>query len=524
MSTTEFVTIYRYEALVILSLQKETTAWEQREYLQSFNKKIDSEFSLSPTNGEQININNILGSSKLGKKSGWVENFYKTKKLIFAWEENKNGEATYLIQLNEKEKEQREKIRTILKLNKAFFDGDFQSGILKSQIKKFVDAHQDIILNKEEFDFFRLASESINYDRFFYDDFYNKDQQKPIPHIIQHLEGAVDDISDSIQKGLLSKNIKYNSIIFDKFKIETKKLLNAKATTIFKNTELFVIDSDLPFNKIYSGPPGVGKSHLIDSMLKNNNIENDFIFRTAFHSDYSFSDFFGQHKPISIDGKPQYNFVPGIFIQAYIKAHKNPMENVVLVLEEINRGIPNSIFGDIFQLLDRDDSGNSKYPIKTPNDAMIYLDSFGVPNPSQLSIPKNLKLLATMNTSDQSVYSLDSAFKRRWDFEYVEINYSEPTLQNILIENTDIKWLDFLEKINTIILNTFENDDKQLGQWFLKPKKGQISEQDFKNKVLSYLFFDVFKHEKTVIFDDTSFSLVRQKNIKNTLEKIMNLN
>ena len=219
------------------------------------------------------------------------------------------------------------------------------------------------------------------------------------------------------------------------------------------------------YNKIYFGPPGSGKSYKIKEILKN----EKNIFRVTFFDEYSYYDFVGQYKPVvlkdysskistKIDQRDSekepspvisYEFIPGIFMKSYVKSYNYPEEKIFLIIEEINRGNCSSIFGDIFQLLDRDKNG-SKYPIQTTVEIKKYLKD-NIKNKDEifydeLIIPNNLYILSTMNTSDQSLFPIDSAFKRRWKQEYCPINYEEQKLFNIKIENTNIRWLDFIKK------------------------------------------------------------------------------
>lgn len=172
---------------------------------------------------------------------------------------------------------------------------------------------------------------------------------------------------------------------------------------------------------------------------------------------------------------------------------------VYLIIEEINRGNCAQIFGDLFQLLDRNDDGTSTYKIKADKDLRTYLeqelpDSMGI-HKGKLSLPKNLFILATMNTSDQSLFPLDSAFKRRWAWEHVPIDYSEDIASGkftIEIGNNKYRWIDFLKKINDKIRDTTLSEDKQMGNFFIKK---DIKQAEFVNKVMFYLWSEVCKDE-----------------------------
>lgn len=299
---------------------------------------------------------------------------------------------------------------------------------------------------------------------------------------------------------------------------------------------------DFPYNQIFFGPPGTGKSFLVKEELKNYKL----VSRVTFYEDYSYYDFLGQYKPVVLkdfsskistqenlresEKEPSpvitYNFIPGIFIESYIQAYNNPSEKVFLVIEEINRGNCSSIFGDIFQLLDRDQKG-SKYPIKTSFELKEYLkenikDKKESVFFDKLDIPSNLYIIATMNTSDQSLFPIDSAFKRRWSQKYCKINYKEESLLSVMIDNTNMKWLDFIEKINKKIFSILKNEDKQIGQWFISniENSNKISNDDFIYKVISYLYYDVFKHYRDTVFKGLSFDLIIDKSPQKIIEEL----
>lgn len=203
-----------------------------------------------------------------------------------------------------------------------------------------------------------------------------------------------------------------------------------------------------------------------------------------------------------------YTFIPQVFTKAYVKAWEEmKLETprpVYLVIEEINRGNCAQIFGDIFQLLDRNESGYSEYPIDIDEDLKNYLvqelgaDSEGIKN-GKLCLPPNLNLLATMNTSDQSLFPMDSAFKRRWDWEFVPIRYSKDEAKDekdnfhtfeIEIGGKKYKWTDFLQKVNAKILSVTDSEDKQMGEYFIKKS---VDQKTFINKVMYYLWSEVGK-------------------------------
>ena len=242
------------------------------------------------------------------------------------------------------------------------------------------------------------------------------------------------------------------------------------------------------------------------------------MFRTTFHPDYDYAQFVGAYKPKKDGNAITYSFVPQVFAKAYAAAWKlylqrdsrlrgNDNENggddseesdirVFLVIEEINRGNCAQIFGDIFQLLDRDEKGFSQYSIDADCDFAEWLKDNGIGD-GKLKLPPNLNILATMNTSDQSLFPMDSAFKRRFDWEYVPINY-ETAEADFIVGDTgfNFKWLEFLKKVNADIYKVTQSEDKQMGEFFIKPKnKDYITLDEFRSKVLFYLWDSVYKDE-----------------------------
>lgn len=222
------------------------------------------------------------------------------------------------------------------------------------------------------------------------------------------------------------------------------------------------------------------------------------------------------------DGQPvmeqiiTYEFVAQAFLQAYIDAWKNREEPEFLIIEEINRGNCAQIFGDLFQLLDRGDDGYSEYSVRADKDlqkhltnafADVVLDDYPkVKSGEVLILPKNLYLRATMNTSDQSLFPIDSAFKRRWDWKYVPIakgNDNGVELDWVIaIDSEKYDWWAFIETVNKHIFGTTNSEDKQLGFFFCKAKGNIIDAETFVGKVIFYLWNDVFKDYG---FDDPIF-------------------
>lgn len=301
--------------------------------------------------------------------------------------------------------------------------------------------------------------------------------------------------------------------------------------------------------KIYYGAPGTGKSNEIKRLtgegIGSVKFSKNFTFRTTFHPDSDYSSFVGAYKPIwdKASSKIVYDFRPQTFLKAYVAAWTHPDEQVALVIEEINRGNCAQVFGDIFQLLDREINGFSKYPIEADIDMTDFLsramdgsltepwagtisnaeeanintyyekhydDAFSkIKSGEILTLPKNLSILATMNTSDQSLFPMDSAFKRRWEWAYqpivkgVDSSTGKDLNWVIDIEGYEpIDWWEFLQRINRVVSDLTTSEDKQLGYFFCIPDKKKnptddkptiITAERFVGKVIFYLWNDVFK-------------------------------
>ena len=300
----------------------------------------------------------------------------------------------------------------------------------------------------------------------------------------------------------------------------------------------------LPLQQIFYGAPGTGKSNTIKCEVDKKNLPR---VRTTFHPDSDYSTFVGAYKPTTIavpmrdvtgkviyekdkpvtENRIVYEFVPQAFLKAYAGAWKNQDEPFFLIIEEINRGNCAQIFGDLFQLLDRnDETGLSDYPISPDEDIQKFLltdkkygfaelteeQAAAIPEEIRsgelLKLPKNLHIWATMNTSDQSLFPIDSAFKRRWDWRYMPISDGK---KGWLIEANDKRydWWQFLLKVNEKIGSATNSEDKKLGYFFCKAKDGIIDAETFVSKVVFYLWNDVFKDfadEAGTVFQDVDGS------------------
>ena len=264
-------------------------------------------------------------------------------------------------------------------------------------------------------------------------------------------------------------------------------------------------------NILLYGVPGSGKSYTIK---KNYCSDENYIERVVFHPDYTYSDFVGQILPRVIDGQVNYVFTPGPFTKMLKKAEDDPTHKYYLIIEEINRGNAPAIFGEIFQLLDRKDEegeysineiGESEYGISNYDVALqVYNDAT-----HQVKIPSNLFIIATMNTSDQNIFTLDTAFQRRWNMRHIKNNVFEATHAQEKIEGTNVSWGAFVTVINEMVIensiDVVSSDDKRLGAYFVK--KRDLTTSRFSEKVLKYLWDDAFKMEKDVVFKEEYKSL-----------------
>lgn len=364
--------------------------------------------------------------------------------------------------------------------------------------------------------------------------------------------------------------------------IMAKMVLDNSAEMSKKNLSL-LNHEEHPFQQIFYGAPGTGKSHKVKEFLELNKVPKENIFRTTFHPDSDYSTFVGTYKPImerisehlfnknelisklnemkkqgitysphkfgakywyslkqlsnadikdilsacglsdnytveivkgiaigedllkkSKESKIVYGFIPQVFLNAYMQAYRKPDEEIYLIIEEINRGNCAQIFGDLFQLLDRDEDGYSEYTIKADADLRAFLEeNLGADNPGikdgELCLPSNFYIYATMNTSDQSLFPIDSAFKRRWDWDYEPIKYKN-TGRVIDIHGIKYSWISFQKEINKRIFDATSSEDKMLGDYFVNPRNKVITEKMFLNKVLFYLWNDVCKDGEGDIF------------------------
>ena len=364
---------------------------------------------------------------------------------------------------------------------------------------------------------------------------FDFDDAEEFSNIIARL----DTLPKYIEYNKKGNNQYSNTVAFYLCFLNAKRLFSGTQNTSVERMKI----AEVSIQQIYYGAPGTGKSHIINELTK-----GESVIRTTFHPDSDYSTFVGAYKPTmgllpicnelgqpmeigsSVLHKEQiiYEFVDQAFLQAYVNAWKYYADNSeeikkqYLIIEEINRGNCAQIFGDLFQLLDRNDYGFSVYPINADKDMKKHLEKafkgVRIDNADSINqhykgrnvvkevldgdillLPDNLYIWATMNTSDQSLFPIDSAFKRRWEWQYMPIGkgYDENGQEiKWAIEGATKKfsWWSFLEKINAQVGEVTQSEDKKLGFFFCKATDGVISAEKFVGKVIFYLWNDVFKN------------------------------
>lgn len=413
----------------------------------------------------------------------------------------------------------------------AFLDGFFTlDGAKVDSRTQIWNARKDVPKANGEIDkrfYFNGLFEEIEYTNY-------KGERKSAKFTIRnYLAGGYSDLH--IKKA--------NNGIFDVWITNTLEPYNDGKE---RGLEILDMTDPIPLQRIFYGAPGTGKSNTIKCDVDKKGLPR---VRTTFHPDSDYSTFVGAYKPTSVEvpvmtiiGKEQvpvvnakpekkivYEFVPQAFLKAYTGAWKDQDKPFFLIIEEINRGNCAQIFGDLFQLLDRnDETGLSDYPISPDEDIQKFLltdKKFGfaaltdeqkasIPEEvlcgELMILPKNLHIWATMNTSDQSLFPIDSAFKRRWDWQYMPISDGRKGWK-IDANGKQYDWWQFLQKMNNQIGSTTNSEDKKLGYYFCKAKGDTIDAETFVGKVIFYVWNDVFKdfaEEAGDLFKDTDGSLL----------------
>ncbi|CAM4157234.1 AAA family ATPase [Psychrobacter arenosus] len=316
-----------------------------------------------------------------------------------------------------------------------------------------------------------------------------------------------------------------------------------------------------PIQKIIFGSPGTGKSYMIDNVIiphelgiNEESVNRGNVIKAVFHPEYTHGDFMGKLLPITRDKDVEYRFYEGHFLKAIAKAYKNILssydnkgekisdpDNVVLVIDEINRGNSSAIFGSVFQLLDRDVEGwssyntnvngvmfdslysliggtyyknNDKYKyilapfdtsggvlLETLNNKVKPILNFDLVN-RNIKIPPNLSIIATMNTSDSSIYYMDTAFKRRWDWEFIDIDSNRVKADGTAFSNRK-EWNDFIKNLNDFIKSNHKSirgiEDKQIGNYFIQGSP--VTNSEIQSKVMFFIWDSVFSRDKAPLRD-----------------------
>lgn len=252
-------------------------------------------------------------------------------------------------------------------------------------------------------------------------------------------------------------------------------------------------------NVIFYGVPGCGKSFQVNQ----ESTKYKEVVRTVFHPDYTYTDFIGQVMPMSHKNKVNYPLIAGPFTKALAKAIDDSNKEVLLIIEEINRGNAAAIFGDIFQLLDRDPKSN--YRIDNEFICRYIRENTSKKGMTSFNLPKNLTIIATMNTSDQNVYTLDTAFRRRFEFKRIKNVVENEELKNKIISGLNIKWGDFIEIINHYIVTAenllLNNEDKRLGAYSITESELE-DKNKFADKILFYLWDNIGRYNNDLLFRD----------------------
>lgn len=265
-------------------------------------------------------------------------------------------------------------------------------------------------------------------------------------------------------------------------------------------------------NLIVHGAPGTGKSYRIENLRKDLIGDESNYTRVTFHPDYTYSGFVGTYKPVPLENGENseitYEYVPGPFMKILTEALMHQDIPYLLIIEEINRANTAAVFGDVFQLLDRDNTGKSQYPVNVSRDMKSYLKNITGIDFDEIRIPSNMFIWATMNSADQGVYPMDTAFKRRWSFSYIGLNDSEDEMKkyNVVLGaevQQRVNWNKLRNALNDKLTILGINEDKLLGPFF-------ISEHDmsdeigfsevFKDKIISYLFEDAARGKRNKLF------------------------
>lgn len=338
----------------------------------------------------------------------------------------------------------------------------------------------------------------------------NRSEYKIIKNnIINH--DRFEELNLKSNRGLKSALDRYGEFLFEMYeKNAHEEVIEINYKANFK--------AKYDHNRILFGAPGTGKSYTLNKEQEELLKDGGEFERVTFYPDYSYAHFVGTYKPVSYEsGEISYEYVPGPFMRTYVAAMKSAKTSnpkpYLLIIEEINRANVAGVFGDIFQLLDRDDNNVSKYSIQTSEDMRKYLSKELGGDPTlytEIKIPNNMFIWATMNSADQGVYPMDTAFKRRWNFTYLGINDNEEGISEKKVSlgtgvyKRNVKWNELRKAINIELLEECKvNEDKLLGPYFIAEnclENNKKFVEVFKSKIIMYLFDDAAKHKRPMIF------------------------
>lgn len=335
--------------------------------------------------------------------------------------------------------------------------------------------------------------------------YFNKGDKKSIKErIYSEIHSQPSNIDQD--EWITSIGFKYSKYFFENYidrnqqnaLIDDFKLLDSGKTTTKKKEQIVAGAKTARLLKMD------GNTYSLNSMAYE---------RVTFHPNYSYAQFVGTYKPVQDEADEKqikYEYVPGAFMRIYVSAKNNPSQNFLLLIEEINRANVAAVFGDVFQLLDRKADGTSEYPVTVSEDIKKYLTKNGIQE-DVLSIPSNMYIWATMNSADQGVFPMDTAFKRRWEFEYIGIDENEKEVESFYIpinNNKKVKWNELRRAINDKLIELGINEDKLLGPFFMNKtvlenamNKDINFIKSFESKVLMYLFEDAAKMKVRQLFN-----------------------
>ncbi len=392
------------------------------------------------------------------------------------------------------------------------------TSIVRSKRAKQADQLQMSMINLDGRDFvaFRHLLHSGAYmivlkkNKVFEYEFYGVLKSK---EITQYNE-ILDELNNHFYKLPTNTKVDISSLV------SQDDVLNCEVNDLVLTTQMF---PNIPRNRIIFGAPGTGKSFKLNGdriKLLGDGSETNYE-RVTFHPDYSYGNFVGTYKPVPTDDGISYEYVPGPFIRVLVKALSSAKSDnpkpYLLIIEEINRANVAAVFGDVFQLLDRDEKEISEYPVQVSDDLRKYLSkklNVDEEQCEKIQIPDNMFIWATMNSADQGVFPMDTAFKRRWEFTYIGINDNDEEIENKTVilgqgeYEREVNWNELRKAINEKLLGYNVNEDKLMGPYFISKKNlGESNEMNpkkfisiFKNKVIMYLFDDAAKQKRQSLF------------------------